>query len=78
MEQTLGQMVREHRRKARLTRVALARLCGVGRTTIFDIEHGRLSVQFDKLLAILKALNIRVSLHSPLEGGDEGGTSLSL
>jgi y4mF family transcriptional regulator len=78
MAETLGEMVREHRRRARLTRMQLARMAGVGKTTIFDIENGKQSVHLDKVLAILKVLNISVHLESPLSRNDENSIRLSL
>jgi transcriptional regulator with XRE-family HTH domain len=68
MEQTqeLTQVIKMHRKAARLSRVQLAELAGVGKTVIFDIEKGKESVQLDTLRKILKVLNIRVLLKSPL------------
>ena len=68
MEQTqdLAQTIRLHRRAAKLSRVQLAELAGVGKTVIYDIEKGKESVQLDTLRKILKVLNIRIVLKSPL------------
>jgi HTH-type transcriptional regulator/antitoxin HipB len=44
----------------------LAKVAGVGKTVIFDIEHGKESVQFDTLKKVLEALNIRFVFQSPL------------
>jgi HTH-type transcriptional regulator / antitoxin HipB len=62
----LRNVVREHRRLSGLTQNELARLAGVGKTVIFDIEHGKESVQFDTLKKVLSALNIKVVLQSPV------------
>lgn len=68
MEQTqdLAQIIRLHRRAAKLSRVQLAELAGVGKTVIYDIEKGKESVQLDTLRKILKVLNIKIMLKSPL------------
>jgi ribosome-binding protein aMBF1 (putative translation factor) len=68
MEQTkdLAQIIRMHRNAAKLSRVQLAELAGVGKTVIFDIEMGKESVQLDTLRKILKVLNIKIILKSPL------------
>ena len=68
MEQTqdLAQVTRLHRRAAKLSRVQLAELAGVGKTVIYDIEKGKESIQLDTLRKILKVLNIRIVLKSPL------------
>jgi transcriptional regulator with XRE-family HTH domain len=68
MEQTqeLAQIIRIHRKAAKLSRVQLAELAGVGKTVIFDVEMGKESVQLDTLRKILKVLNIKILLKSPL------------
>jgi transcriptional regulator with XRE-family HTH domain len=66
LTQELTQVIKMHRKAARLSRVQLAELAGVGKTVIFDIEKGKESVQLDTLRKILKVLNIRVLLKSPL------------
>jgi y4mF family transcriptional regulator len=68
MEQTqdLAQIIRLHRRAAKLSRVQLAELAGVGKTVIYDIEKGKESVKLDTLRKILKVLNIKIMLNSPL------------
>lgn len=68
MEQTqeLTQIIRMHRKAAKLSRVHLAELAGVGKTVVFDIEMGKESVQLDTLRKILKVLNIKIILKSPL------------
>ena len=68
MERTedFAQVIRLHRRVAKLSRIQLAELAGVGKTVIYDIEKGKESIQFDTLRKIFKALNIRIVLKSPL------------
>ena len=57
-----------HRKAAGLSRVQLAELAGVGKTVIYDIEKGKKSFQMDTLQKILRVLNIRIELTSPLMG----------
>lgn len=64
--QELGEIIRMHRKAARLSRVQLAELAGVGKSVIYDIEKGKESVQLDTLQKILKVLNIKIILTSPL------------
>jgi y4mF family transcriptional regulator len=68
MEQTqeLAQIIRMHRKAAKLSRVQLAELAGVGKTVVFDIEMGKETVQLDTLRKILKVLNIKIILKIPL------------
>ena len=62
----LGEIVRFHRKRSGLSQVDLSELAGVGKTVVFDIEKGKESVQVDTLQKVLRALNIRVRLESPL------------
>jgi HTH-type transcriptional regulator / antitoxin HipB len=66
MKDDLNIVVRQHRRLSGLSQAALARLAGVGKTVVFDIEHGKESVQFDTLKKVLTALNIKFILQSPV------------
>ncbi len=62
----LGQIIRAHRKAGGLSREACARLAGVGKTAIYDIEHGKDTVQLATLLKVLHVLNIAIRLESPL------------
>jgi len=62
----IPELVRTHRKKSALSQAALANLAGVGKTVIFDLEHGKLTIQLDTLLRILGALNIEMRFSSPL------------
>ena len=62
----LGDAVHFHRKAAGLSRVELADLAGVGKTVIFDIEHGKESVRLNTLEKVLGALNLRLVLEGPL------------
>lgn len=41
-------------------------LAGVGKTVIFDIEHGKESIRYDTLCKVLDALNISIHYDSPI------------
>lgn len=62
----IAEIMRFHRKKSGLTQAALAKLAGLGKTVIFDIEKGKLSVRLDTLLKVMKVLNIKIELQSPL------------
>ena len=62
----IADVIKTHRKAARLSRVQLAEMAGVGKTVIYDIENGKESVQLDTLRKILKVLNIKILLTSPL------------
>ena len=59
-------LVRLHRKKSGLSQAALAEMAGVGKTVIFDLEHGKMTLQLNTVLCILDALNIEIRLLSPL------------
>ena len=63
---SLQDIVTEHRKAARLSRQELALMAGVGKTVIYDIEHGKTTIRFDTLNRILECLNIQIILDSPL------------
>lgn len=65
MQLPLKDIVRKHRRLAGLSQVELARMAGVGKTVIFDLEHGKVSIQLDTLMKILSVLNISLRYESP-------------
>ena len=64
--QELARVIRSHRKAARLSRAQLAEMAGVGKTVIYDIEKGKETIQLDTLRKILKVLNIKIVLTSPL------------
>ena len=66
MTEQFAEVIKFHRKAARLSRVQLAELSGVGKTVIYDIEKGKESVQLNTLVKILKVLNITILLKSPL------------
>ncbi len=66
MDQDFKTIIREHRRLSGLSQSELAKLAGVGKTVIFDIEHGKESVRFDTLKKVLAALNITFVVQSPI------------
>lgn len=65
--QEIATLVHFHRKKAGLSRNELADLAGVGKTVVFDIEHGKETVQFQSLAKVLETLNIRLTFESPFK-----------
>jgi HTH-type transcriptional regulator/antitoxin HipB len=64
--QELADVIKMHRKAAKLSRAQLAEMAGVGKTVIYDIEKGKETIQLDTLRKILKVLNIKLELTSPL------------
>jgi HTH-type transcriptional regulator / antitoxin HipB len=61
----LAQAIQFHRKKAGLSRNELAVLAAVGKTVVFDIEHGKDTIQCASLFKILDTLNIQLDVKSP-------------
>lgn len=64
--QDIAEIIRMHRKAAKLSRAELAEMAGVGKTVIYDIENGKETIQLDTLQKIFKVLNIKIQLVSPL------------
>jgi HTH-type transcriptional regulator/antitoxin HipB len=64
---TLGSIILNLRKTSGLTRNELAALAGVGKTTIFDIENDKRTVQLNNVLKVAKVLNISIKLRSPFD-----------
>lgn len=62
----IGRVIRLHRKHSGLSRVELARIAGVGKTVIYDIEHGKETIRFSGLKKVMAALNIKINLESPV------------
>ena len=62
----LYEIVKKHRRLSGLSQAELAKLADVGKTVVFDLEHGKLSIRYDTLRKILAVLNISIGFDSPL------------
>lgn len=60
------EMVRFHRKEAGLSQQELAIFSGIGKTAVFDIEKGSLSVRLTTLLRVLNILNIKIEFSGPL------------
>jgi len=64
--QKLAYIIKAHRKAAKLSRAQLAEIAGVGKTVIYDIEKGKETIQLNTMRKILKTLNIKIELTSPL------------
>nr|WP_041017794.1 helix-turn-helix domain-containing protein [Criblamydia sequanensis] len=62
----IASIVRFHRKKSGLSQTQLAKLAGLGKTVIFDIENGKLSIRLDTLLKVFKVLNLEIKFQGPL------------
>jgi len=60
--QVLGRAVRQQRRLLGLTQQALAERANVGLAFLYELETGKPTVRWDKVLAVLEVLGIRLTL----------------
>ena len=67
----LAKIIRKHRKAAGLSQLQLAEMADVGKTVVFDVEKGKATVKLETLRKILKVLNIKVLLVSPLMNNDQ-------
>lgn len=63
--QEIANIVHYYRKQSGLSQQELARLAGVGKTVIYDIEKGKESVRLSTLLKVLDVLNIQMKFETP-------------
>ena len=61
----VAKIVRETRKAQKVSQTVLSQASNVGLRFVGDIERGKPSVQFDKLLSVLTSLGIAVKFESP-------------
>ncbi len=61
----IGNMVHYYRKASGLSQEALAKLAGVGKTVVFDIEKGKQTIKLNTLQKILAILNIQMVFKTP-------------
>jgi len=61
---SIKDVVKFHRHVAGLSRRELAEYSGVSTTFLSDLEGGKLTVRLDKLMAVLKVLNVTMGFDS--------------
>lgn len=61
----IANMVRYYRKQSGLSQRDFAKIAGVGKTALFDIEKGKETVQLNTLLKVLDVLNIKMKFDTP-------------
>ena len=61
----VAEIVRRTRKSQKISQTILSQASNVGLRFVGDIERGKPSVQFDKLLSVLTSLGIVVKLELP-------------
>lgn len=65
--ESLGQLVRTVRRAQGIRQDDLAAMLGVSHVTLMNIERGKKGVAFDRVMAVLRELGIRMQLDAPAD-----------
>jgi HTH-type transcriptional regulator/antitoxin HipB len=63
--QTLGQAIRQQRRRLKVTQKDLAMTSGTGLRFIIDLEKGKQTCQLGKALEIVRALGLSLEIREP-------------
>lgn len=61
----IANLIHYYRKQSGLSQQELARLAGVGKTVIYDIEKGKESVRLNTLLKVFDVLNIQIKFETP-------------
>ena len=69
--QEIGQIVRESRKRLRVTQKDLALTSGTGLRFVIDLEKGKETCQIGKVLTVLHTLGIKIALTLPAASGSE-------
>lgn len=62
----ISKIIRFHRKKSGLSMKELADLSGLGKTVIYDLEHGKESIKLSTLIKVCRTLNIKIKFESQL------------
>ncbi len=59
-----GEIIRWHRKESGLNQQDLADMAGVGLSSVYEIERGKMTVQYVTLLKVCAVLSISIEFHS--------------
>ncbi|MBT6612880.1 MAG: helix-turn-helix transcriptional regulator [Deltaproteobacteria bacterium] len=65
MTQQISDLIRKSRKHAGLTQKELADLAGVAKNLIYELEKGKITIQYSNLLKVLHVLNIQIRFILP-------------
>jgi y4mF family transcriptional regulator len=71
----IGEAIREARKRLKVTQKELAMTSGTGLRFVIDLERGKPTCQIGKVLQVLQALGLRLSLADSAASTSEGGAS---
>jgi len=65
--QSLGRLIRAHRKSMGLTQRDAAGLCGVGERFLSELERGKPTASLGKTLQVIRRLGLKVRVEGPDE-----------
>ena len=68
--QGIGRLVRRQRKHLGMTQAELAMVSGTGVRFISDLEHGKETCEFGKVLKVLASLGLRIEIQGGVEGAE--------
>jgi len=61
----IAKMIKYYRKQSGLSQKEFAKIAGIGKTALFDLEKGKETVQLNTLLKVLDVLNIKIKFDMP-------------
>ena len=61
----IAAMIKYYRKQSGLSQLEFAKIAGIGKTALFDLEKGKETVQLNTLLKVLDVLNIKMKFDTP-------------
>lgn len=58
----LGRLIRKKRKNLKITQKILAGMCNVGVRFISDLENGKSTLEFDKVLKVISILGFKITV----------------
>jgi HTH-type transcriptional regulator/antitoxin HipB len=64
--ESIGALIRQTRKAQKLTQAQLALVCGTGTRFIIELEKGKPTCEFAKVLKVIQMLGITIKLTPPI------------
>jgi y4mF family transcriptional regulator len=61
----IAEMIKYYRKQTGLSQHDFAKIAGIGKTAVFDLEKGKETAQLNTLLKVLAVLNIKMRFDTP-------------
>lgn len=68
----LGVIIREERKRLKVTQKQLALTAGVGLRYLIELERGKPTARMEGLFKVLQVLGLKLGVTGPAESGEQG------